>query len=364
MSGYLKKIGIGVAILLGVLLIAVVGYVAYVFFTYDRIEDNQVVEIENQVKDTMVKVGETYTALTYNIGFGAYSDDYSFFMDGGKYSRAFNKDSVLANTKGSIDVLKGYNPDLILLQEVDVKSTRSYGVNQREMLAEAFPDMASAFAVNFDSAYLMYPFTTPHGKSLSGMNTLSKFTVESSLRRSLPISTSFYKFLDLDRCYTITRIPVENGKELCVYNVHLSAYTDDVAIVTNQVKMLSEDLKADYEAGNYIICGGDFNQDLLGNSPEIFKTEESDANWAKPFASELLPEGVRVAYSLLGDEVRSALTPSCRNADSPYKEGESFVTMVDGFILSDNIDCLSIETVDSGFQYSDHNPVKLEFRLK
>ena len=29
-------------------------------------------------------IGTEYTALTYNIGFGAYTPDFSFFMDGGE----------------------------------------------------------------------------------------------------------------------------------------------------------------------------------------------------------------------------------------------------------------------------------------
>lgn len=83
----------------------------------------------------------------------------------------------------------------------------------------------SMFTVNFDSPYLFYPITKPHGKSYAGMLTLSKFNVESGLRRSLPIENGFMKFVDLDRCYSVSRITVENGKELVLYTLHLSAYT-------------------------------------------------------------------------------------------------------------------------------------------
>lgn len=362
----IRKIVIGASVILGILLLIVLLYVAYVCITYRRIEDNQKLEVvaSEEIEHSKVKLGTEYTALTYNIGFGAYSNDYSFFMDGGEYSRAFDKESVINNTNGSIAMSKEQSPDFMLFQEVDVKATRSYGVNQKQMIEEAFSGMSSVFAVNFDSAYLFYPITSPHGKSLAGMSTFAKFPITSSIRRSLPISTSLYKFVDLDRCYTISRIPVENGKELCIYNVHLSAYTDDATIVSNQVKMLSEDLKKDYEAGNYIVCGGDFNQDLLGNSPEIFGTPEIEENWAKPFPKELLSEGLQVAYDRLSEEERVKLSPSCRNADQPYKEGETFVTMVDGFIVSDNIEITSLDVTENGFLYSDHQPVTLKFKLK
>lgn len=37
---------------------------------------------------------------------------------------------------------------------------------------------------------------------------------------------------------------------------------------------------------------------------------------------------------------------------------------MDGILVSDNIEVLSCETVDTAFAYSDHNPVKMKFVLK
>lgn len=353
------------ASILAAVLVVVLGYLGYLVVSYSRIADNQQLEVTNSgegLKES-VSTHTEYSIVTYNIGFGAYSDDYSFFMDGGKYSRAFSKESVIENTNGSIALLQGLNPDFMFLQEVDLDATRSYHVNQYDMILDAFGTYSAAFGINFDSAYLFYPITEPHGKSLAGMATLSNTKITSSLRRSLPISETLYKFLDLDRCYTISRVPVDNGKELVLYNVHLSAYTDDISIVEQQIKMLAKDIQADLEAGNYIICGGDFNQDLLGNSPEVFGTKENDQNWAKPFPVEFLPEGFDLAVRRLSTKEQFELAPSCRDADKPYVEGENFITMVDGFILSSNVEMTQFEVVDNGFAYSDHNPVYMKFRL-
>lgn len=357
----LKVVG-GILLLL---LIVIIVYVIYVFINYNRIEDNQIIEITTtgEVDEDIVSLDKEYSILTYNIGFGAYSSDYSFFMDGGKYSRAYNKQAVVDNMNGSIDVIKNQKSDFIFLQEVDINSTRSYGVDENAMILSEFVDSSSAFAINYDSAYLMYPILKPHGRSKSGLATISNIVMTDSIRRSLPIDTSVYKFIDLDRSYTKSRILVEDGKYLCLYNVHLSAYTKDASIVKNQIKMLSEDLKKDYEAGNYIICGGDFNQDLLGNSPEIFGTLETSENWAKAFPTELLPEGFQIVYDQLDDSQRKALIPSCRNANEPYNKDTTFVTMVDGFIISDNVRLNQVEIVDNGFLYSDHNPVSMKFQL-
>lgn len=360
-----KKTGKLLMILILAVALTAGGYAAYLFLSYDRIADNQEIQVHNPSAAIGVpaRVGETYTAVTYNVGFGAYSDDYSFFMDGGKYSRAYSEQAVLDNTAGDLDTLEQQNPDLILLQEVDRDSTRSYHVDMHDMFCQTLADYAVNHAVNFHSAYLAYPFTEPHGASVSGVSTFARMEMTSALRRSLPISTSVYKLVDLDRCYVITRIPTDNGKELAVYNVHLSAYTDDPAIVYNQVKMLTQDLQKDLDAGNYIICGGDFNQDMLGNSPEIYGTGERTETWAKPFAKELLPQGTAVTWEQLTQDELKAMAPTCRNADSPYEPGVSYVTTVDGFILSDNVELLELETVDNGFRYSDHNLVRMQFRL-
>ncbi len=47
----------------------------------------------------------------------------------------------------------------------------------------------------------------------------------------------------------------------------------------------------------------------------------------------------------------------------PYTE-DSFVLTIDGFIVSSNIDVLEANVLDTGFKYSDHNPVYMDFVLK
>ena len=55
-------------------------------------------------------------------------------------------------------------------------------------------------------------------------------------------------------------------------------------------------------------------------------------------------------------------TPTCRTADIPWEPGVNYTTVLDGFLVSDNITATA-ENIDTNFAYSDHNPVKLTFRL-
>lgn len=348
---------------IGVLLLVVVGYLLYLLISYKRLPDNIKLTINQPKEETAIKMVETdkeYSIITYNIGFGAYTPDFSFFMDGGKSSVAKSKESVIETVSGAAEMVYEMEPDFVLFQEVDLDATRSYHVNQYEMLADTFDTYTSNYAVNYDSAFLFYPFNEPHGKSKSSIATFSKYEMTGALRRSLPISTSFSKFFDLDRCYSITRIPMESGKELCLYNVHLSAYGNSDEIRARQVGMLCDDMKADLEKGNYVICGGDFNHDLKNKEFDA----ENEYSWAYPFPREMLPENFGLCIDAFSDAEKEIMPDSARNADMEYVEGVTFTVTLDGFIVSDNVEVTEYENIHTGYQYSDHDPVWMSFKLK
>ena len=351
-------------ILLLAVLAAVLCYVGYVFGTYSRIEDNQELSVTHGSSGVQTAEPETdYKILSWNIGFGAYEEDFGFFMDGGTESRAWSRDRLKKNLDAIGETAAAQDADLMLLQEVDFDSDRSYHVDEALKL-RTFDGLDvstdSVFAVNYHSAYLFYPITQPHGASKSGLLTMSKLGIRSAVRRSLPVETGVTKILDLDRCYSVTRIPVSNGKELCLYNLHLSAYTSDGKIADEQLELLLSDMQAEFEAGNYVIGGGDFNKDLLGNSGEIFGVSTEGYTWAQPIKTELF-EGKNLTLVAPLDE--NDPQPSCRNADAPYHEGQLLLT-VDGFLVSDNVTVTGSLVYDTGFAYSDHQPVVMTFTLE
>lgn len=349
--------------LIALFILTVLGYVLYVVIDYNRIDDNLALEVENNSSETIMPE-QFYTIMSYNIGFGAYSHDFSFFMDSGEMltgkkvsgvnSKAKDKETVEKNTQGAINVISSYSPDFVLFQEVDIKATRSRNVNQKQLINEAFPKMASTFAVNFDSAYLMYPFNDPHGKSLAGLMTLSNYKIDSSIRRSYPVSTSFAKFFDLDRCFDVIHLPVDGGKTLCLINSHMSAYDEGGTIREQQLAMLNQIMKEEYEKGNYVIVGGDFNHDIAG-SLNAFASQQKVPEWVYVLEESDLADGFRFASA------KNA--PTCRSTDMPYTKGVNYSVVLDGFIISPNVEIIGINNVDTDFEFSDHNPVLFTFKL-
>lgn len=358
----MKKMKRWVKVLLCIVLafVLVVGaYVAYVFIDYHRIGDMELTP-EGDAAATELAAGKRYTVLSYNIGFGAYEDDYGFFMDGGTESWAWSEERLTANVDAIAAFLAQQKADFYLLQEVDIDSTRSYHVDERQPIYQALPGMSHVFAQNYDSPFLMYPLTQPHGASKSGLLTFSPVAISSAKRVELPIENSVMKLVDLDRCYSVSRIPVNGSKELILYNLHLSAYTSDGTIATEQLKLLLADMQAEYEAGNWCVAGGDFNKDLLGDSAVWFGEADQDYSWAQP-----IPDGLFDGYdiTLVAPLDENDPVPSCRNADSAYHEGQ-YVLTVDGFMVSKNVAVESAGVMDTGFQWSDHNPVKMVFTLQ
>ena len=362
-----KTLQIGGA-LLGLLLLLAGGYVLYLQLTYYRIPDHQHLAVKN-AQQRVLKVNHAYTATTYNVGFGAYNSKYSFFMDTGetkqgkktrgKYGTARSKAAVLKSTRFVIKEIKKQRPDFALFQEIDTNSTRSFHVNQVKMVEAAFPHLAGVFASNFHSAYLIVPPTNPHGKVRSGLLTLSCFKISSAERRKYPVSSHFIeKFVDLDRAFTVLTLPVNNGKKLILINSHMSAYDEGGKMRAAQLKLLTAVMKREAAAGNYVIVGGDFNHALGKGIMTHFKTNQKVPSWVSKLTQADLPKNFRIVKA---DNYWT--TPTVRGTDTAYHPGKTYTTVVDGFIVSKNVSAVA-HNLQTNFAETDHNPVRLTFKLK
>lgn len=363
----MKKVLGGVAVLVGALLVAVVAYAAYVLAGSYRLDDMLALPVEEPADgaalEAAVQPGEELVAVTANLGFGAYGPDFDFFMDGGSGSVAKDAQYVRDNIDGAVAAIERQRPDIILFQEVDVDGTRSWHVDEYALLREALPGFAAAFAQNYDSPYLAWPLYAPHGANRAGMATFSRVAMGDALRRSLPISEGLSKLVDLDRCYAVCRMEVADGRQLVVFNVHLSAYGADEAVLRGQREMLFADMQREREAGNYVIAGGDFNHDMIGVSGEVYgNAVEVAESWAQPFPFESVPEGFSVVAKEQLDAGAFDSAATCRDAGRPYN-GANDRWVMDAFICSDEVTWTACETLDLDFAYSDHNPVMLRFMV-
>lgn len=356
----MKKILKLLLIILAVIIIIPGAYLGYVFLSYHRL-GNYEIGVQGMASESQARLNNQYKIVTYNIGFGAYEKDYDFFMDGGTRSWAFSRERLDTNLKNISMLLDQQNADFYFIQEVDTDSTRSYHINETYYMNMA-PNLASksyTYAQNYDSPFLFYPLLQPHGRSRSGIMVFSSVNIKKANRIELPIESGMTKFLDLDRCYSKNRVSVENGKDLVLYNFHLSAYTSDGRIAVEQLRLIIDDIEQEYAQGNYCIAGGDFNKDILGDSSIYFGKSDKEYTWGQPIPEEVF---IGTHIEIIQPLDLNNPIPSCRNADSPYHQGQ-YVLTIDGFMVTDNVSVTSSNVIDTTFLYSDHNPVYMNFSL-
>ena len=103
--------------------------------------------------------------------------------------------------------------------------------------------------------------------------------------------------------------------------------------------------------------GGDFNHALGEDVAEGFLAKQKFPAWVSVLTQEEMADGISIVRAK--NELE---TPTCRGADIPYTKGVNYTTVVDGFLVSDNVKAAA-ENIDTDFGYSDHNPVLLRFEL-
>ena len=304
--------------------------------------------------------GDTISVMTWNIGYAGLGEEEDFFMDGGKRSRPDSVEEVTANLEGIENFILEQNPDIAFFQEVDADSSRSYYIDETKQIESVTPDYVHSYAQNFKVAFLPYPIP-PMGKIDSGIQTVSRYGVTEAWRYQLPIPFTWpVRAFNLKRCLMLERIPIAGSdKELVLVNLHLEAYDSGEGKIA-QTKALTDILEAEYEKGNYVIAGGDFNQTFSSVDLSRFPVLSEDY-WAPGIIEE---SDFADHWQLLMDDSE----PSCRSLDKPYvagsdpKEFQHYV--IDGFIVSDNIEVEDLSTINLGFKNSDHNPVTMQVTLK
>lgn len=306
----------------------------------------------------VLEAGTPLTLVSWNCGYGALGDNADFFMDGGSSVYTADEARVRQNLEGIRDTLKELDPDLAILQEVDINSSRSYGTDGRAVLREALPGASEAFAYNFNTLYVPYP-VPPIGHVESGLYTLSRAEARTAERLSLPCPFSWpVRIVNLKRCLLVSRFPVKGtDRELVLVNLHLEAY-DSGEGKEAQTRQLVSFMQAEYEKGNYVIAGGDFNQRFTNIDQSAYPVYEG--MWQP---GEISADAFGENFTLLMDNS----APTCRSLDKPLagadRDGFQFY-LIDGFIVSANVQADAAETLDLGFTCTDHNPVRLRFALQ
>ncbi len=300
---------------------------------------------------------ESFSLIAWNIGYAGLGAEMDFFYDGGKKVRP-SKDLAEKYMNGIKKIMTKLKPDFWLLQEVDVKSKRSHYMNEVTALDNMLTEYNTSFTINYKVPFVPVPVYAPMGQVKGGMMSMSKFEPEKVERHAYPLIASWPdRLFLLDRCFILSRFSLgQNKPELVIMNTHNSAYVYDSLLRNKELEIIKTKMLEEYEKGNYVIAGGDWNANPPNFSPS------SNFNGHLFVASQ-----VKMNADLFPDDWKWAYDPSAptnRNNDKPYAKGENGTTFIDYFVVSPNIEVLESKTIDLNFEYSDHNPVFVRVWLK
>lgn len=341
-----------VIVLIIVLWLFFFGIIIYAVITDFKPEEK--ITITESGSPSIINDSTELTVLTWNIGYCGLDEDMDFFYDGGSKVRT-PKSIFERNFDAVSDFLKRNDSiDFIFLQEVDRKSKRSYRMDEYAEIEKLLSTGSSQFAVNYDVFFVPVPPSSPMGKVFSGISVMGEAVPSSSVRYSFPGEYGFPKQLFmLDRCFMVNRYPLASGRELILINTHNEAF-DPGDIRRAQMEYLKGFILDEYGKGNYIIAGGDWNQ-----SPPEFHPEFLD-NKVNKYQMMLEADFLPVEWTWSYDNN----TPTNRSVTYPYNPSVTTTTVIDFFLLSPNIESVSVNCIDLGFKNSDHNPVILKAKLK
>jgi endonuclease/exonuclease/phosphatase family metal-dependent hydrolase len=251
-------------------LILGLGFLGYVWFTSEHYAEIEPVEVLCPSDTKQIDPSKPIKILTWNIQFLA-GKNYIFFYDAIDGS---GKDEApsLADTKITLSevvrIIKDEDPDLVLLQEVDVDAKRTYHQDQvaliQNEIGEKFPCVSSTY-------YWKAGFV-PHYKIMGSIGmklvTFSKYKIDKAERHSLgefPANIIVRQFRP-KRAILDNFLPTIAGDTFHVLTTHLEAYAQGSDLMQNQVKLTSQLLqKIEREKAMWIL-GGDFNLLMPGRS--------------------------------------------------------------------------------------------------
>ena len=344
-----RKLFLFLRMVLVILVFLTVAFFLFVTIAEYRPKAVEKVDIKKSAKEQLLKTGEALKVLSWNIGYCGLDAQNDFFYE-----------AVLNNLERVKALLKKKDCSFDLLQEIDVKSRRSFYINQKKALSDFFADYDSVFAANYDALIVPAPVLNPLGRVKSGIFTLSKYGIENAERLQLPGAFSWpLKTVNLKRCLLVSEIKTDvPDKNLYIINLHLSAYDAAGVLRTQEMEFLRNLALKFYNEGHWVIAGGDWNSLFPGVEKDQlmpYTTPEEFLEWIEYSPADFIGKEWKWGFD--------NSVPTVRLLEKPYVKGENYTTIIDGFICSPNVEIVGVKTTDLNFEVSDHHPVIAEFKL-
>ncbi len=287
-------------------------------------------------------INDTFSIMTYNIG----------YLSGMTNNLPVDRPKKLLeeNLEKASQLLLDRKPDIIVFQEIDFGSQRTYYVNQLDQLANKCGFPYGAVSVNWDKQYVPFPYwpiRCNFGEMLSGQAVLSRSPILSNKQVVLPKPSSnpfYYNDFYLDRLAQVAWISTTTDS-ICLINVHFEAWDGPTREIQSELVL---NIYRKYELDHPVILLGDFNCN-------------------PPFASNALKE--KTIERLIAHPTISMVNQKADYLKNPERyltfNSEKPYVKID-YIFYNNLylECLDYEVVQEAEDISDHLPVSAVIAIK
>lgn len=208
--------------------------------------------------------------MTWNIRFGIGRGPW--FGDACGYKVVYSETEVLTNLQRIADKINTLMPDIVLLQEVDIQSTRSAYVDQLQWLLDHTDYNYAVYGSQWHTQFIP-------SDGLGRMNEtnviLSRWPLDEAKRIQLDLRTDQFfveRYLYERCCMVEAKVIIPGFQDFYVVNTHTSAFAQD----STRVKHLTSFRKRLQEidaAGYVFVAGGDMNSVPPGSDSTDFCEE-------------------------------------------------------------------------------------------
>ncbi len=303
--------------------------------------------------------------MNYNVKFGGGRIDFFFDCHGDRV--LMTEAEVVANLERIASIVNEFNPDVLLLQEVDVNSKRSAYVDQVQWLLDHTQLNHGAYASQWRADFVPSDGLGPVD---SGNAILSRWPINAATRYALPLredQSGLVRYFYLRRNILEATIDPGGNEPLRLIATHAEAYSSD-GTKKKHIEAFEEHVAKAAKEGA-VIAGGDLNTLPPGSEkrhdfPDSACTEEYLAD---DFREE--SEWLDALY----DGYNSAIPLAVYQADNtPYfthttsKDGSwnrtldyvfSNLPLSNGAVLQHTV--ANVDTMDA----SDHAPLVVNIEL-
>lgn len=222
---------------------------------FDDVED--AIMYTKVKKEIMPQPDSTINVMTWNIRFGIGRQPW--FGDACGDNTIFKREEVMPGLEAIVKRINEVKPDILFLQECDIKSTRTNYIDELQYLLDNTYFNYAAYVSEWKADYIP---SDGLGRMDMGLVILSPWPLTDAKRINLATrgdQAGIVNYFYLHSCMLTANVKIPGFKEIPLINIHASAFaTDDTK--KKHFEAFKSEMDKLQKDGKYFIAGGDLNE--------------------------------------------------------------------------------------------------------